>query len=90
MTITKCKKAHLRKLRKDAAPGSSRAILKCPEVEGTHAETAMFGLVACRREIVSMGFGEKIGPNSWYPPCLNLLLAFGCGDRSNTFSATGH
>jgi hypothetical protein len=47
-------------------------------------------LVACRREIVSMGFREKVGPNSWNPPCVNLLLAFGCGDRSNTFSATGH
>jgi hypothetical protein len=47
-------------------------------------------IVACRREIVSMGFREKVGPNSWNPPCVNLLLAFGCGDRSNTFSATGH
>jgi hypothetical protein len=47
-------------------------------------------LVACRGEIVSMGFREKVGPNSWNPPCVNLLLAFGCGDRSNIFSATGH
>jgi len=47
-------------------------------------------LVACRREIVSMGFGEKIGLNGWHPPCVNLLSAFGCGGRSNIFSATGH
>jgi hypothetical protein len=28
-------------------------------------------LVACRRETVSMGFREKVGPNSWNPPYVN-------------------